>query len=169
MAALVAVGLRLFVLEPFVVPSAAMAPTLQPGDRILVVKAGFLAGAVGRGEIVVIRHPDSSSCATVGASVPDLVTRVIGLPGETIWSVSGTVYIDGRPLKETGWYDRSSGPLGSAAIGRTTIPRDGYFVMSDNRADTCDSRSFGTVSGSAIVGRVVAIVARHGHPTLHFV
>jgi signal peptidase I len=161
--------LRVTVIEPFSVPSTAMAmvPTLQPGDRILVVKARALTGPIHRGDIVVFHQPALSRCGGARSDSRDLVMRVIGLPGETIRSVGATIDIDGRPLREPGWYNPRSGQVGSAPIRRTTIPDGDYFVMGDNRTNSCDSRSFNAIPGTSIVGQVVAVVTRNGHPYLH--
>jgi len=166
-ATLVAVLLRVTVVQPFSVPSTAMAPTLQAGDRVLVVKSSLLTGPVERGEIIVFRHPETISCPAGSSGAEDLVKRVIGLPGETIRSVGGSIYINGRQLHEAGWYDPRFRQVGSRQIPRTTIPPGHFFVMGDNRVNSCDSRSFGAVAGSTIVGKVVSIVSRHGHPYLH--
>ena len=93
---------------------------------------------------------------------------MIGLPGETISSTGGSIDIDGRTLREPGWYNQGSGQVGSAPIHRTTIPPGHYFVMGDNRTNSCDSRSFGVISGSSVVGKVTAIVTRNGHAYIHF-
>jgi signal peptidase I len=166
-AVLVALLLRAYVVEPFSVPSSAMIPTLQAGDRILAVKSGLLGGPVKRGDIVVFGHPKFFPCRA-GPATGDLVKRVIGLPGETIWSVGDAIAVDGRRLHEPGWYDRTFGEVGSSPVHRTTIPRGDYFVMGDNRADTCDSRGFGAIPGSSIVGKVKVIISRRGHPHLFF-
>ncbi|HXQ60900.1 MAG TPA: signal peptidase I [Acidimicrobiales bacterium] len=162
----VALLLRASVVAPFAVPSSAMVPTLQVGDRILVVKSTILAGSVERGDVVVFRRPKVFPCGADNGG-QDLVKRVIGLPGETIWSAGQTVDVDGRRLKEPGWYNAKSGEVGSTPIHRTRIPPGHYFVLGDNRTDSCDSRSFGAIPGSAIVGRVMVIVTRDGHPYLH--
>jgi len=167
LAALVAVILRLAVVQPFSVPSSDMSPTLQGGDHILVLRPSFLTGPIGRGEIVVFRHPAAMSCGAGGQDAQDLVKRVIALPGDTIWSSHDTIYVDGRPLREAGWYSAASGQVGSTPIARTTIPSHDYFVMGDNRTNSCDSRSFGAVPASAILGKVVAIDMRASHPYLH--
>jgi signal peptidase I len=165
----VAVFLRLSVIEPFSVPSSAMMPTLSAGDRILVLKTGLLVGPITRGDIVVFRGPDYSPCNAGAVGNGDFVKRVIGLPGETIQSVGTTIDIDGRPLSEPGWYQSTAGPIGSTPIRRTTIPPDHYFVLGDSRADSCDSRSFGTVPGSSIVGKVVAVFSHDGHPDFRLI
>jgi signal peptidase I len=160
--------LRASVVQPFSVPSAAMMPTLHAGDRILVVKSSRLAGAVRSGNIVVFHRPSYFPCTTGRAKAADLVQRVIGVPGDTIWSVGNKIFIDGRQLRERGWYDTAFGQVGSAPIHRTTISSGRYFVMGDNRSDSCDSRTFGTVPRSSIVGKVFAIVVRDRHLYVHF-
>ena len=103
--------LQAFVAQPFLVPGGAMAPAIQPGDRILVVKAGLLESPVRTGQVVVIRPPRFLPCTVNGTgNAVDLVLRVVALPGQTIWSIGDTIFVDGRPLHETGWYSPRSGP-----------------------------------------------------------
>ena len=118
---LVAVLLRLTLIEPFTVPSSAMAPTLQPGDKILVLRSSFITGSIGRGDIIVFHRPKFFPCQSSGTG-QYLVQRVIGLPGETISSNQQTIYIDGKQIAERGWYDPGHGAVGSKQIPRTTIP-----------------------------------------------
>ena len=164
---LVAVLLRLTLIAPFTVPSSAMAPTLQAGDRILVVRSSLITGSIGRGDIVVFHRPAHMPCQISGRSGQYLVQRVIGLPGETIFSSRQTVYIDGKPIAERGWYDPGHGAVSSVQIVKTTIPKGDYFVLADNRSESCDSRSFGAIPGSSTLGKVVAVIARNGTPYLH--
>jgi signal peptidase I len=167
-ASLVAVGLRAFVVQAFYVPSGSMEPTLAIGDRILVVKPGWLSGSITRGSIIVFRHPPNIPCQ-VEAGVTDLVKRVIGLPGETIWSGGpgdNTIYVNGKVLPEPGWFAPGT-QVGQKAIVRTTIPAGEYYVMGDNRAFSCDSRYFGPIPASSIVGKVVIDVWRNNHPYFH--
>ena len=147
-AILVAVGIRTFVVQTFFIPSASMEPTLEVGDRILVDKLSYHLHAVHRGDIVVFATPPGEDA---GPNVKDLVKRVIGLPGETISSAGGQVVINGKPLKEP-WLVK-----GTVTTGITTqvIPPNEYFVMGDNRSDSQDSRFFGPIHSSLIVGRVV--------------
>lgn len=156
--------LQAFVAQPFVVPGSAMAPTIQSGDRILVVKAGFLESPVHSGQIVVVRLPRFLPCTVRGtAGASDLVLRVVAVPGQTIWSIGQTIFVDGRTLQEKGWYSPRSGPVGSKAIASTTLSADQYFVLGDNRSSACDSRAFGPVSWASIVGQAVAVVAHNHH------
>jgi len=144
-------------------PGNSMTPTLLAGDRILVVKSGPFAGTIGSGQIVVLRPPQFLPCTLVGGRSGDLVLRVVALPGQTIWSVARTIFVNGQPLQDHGWYNPRYGQVGSAPIRSTTLGRNQYFVLADNRSDTCDSRVFGPISKSSIVGTGVAIVVRHGH------
>jgi signal peptidase I len=162
-AVLAVLFLQAFVIQPFAVPANAMAPTLQSGDRILVLKAGVLEGPIQRGEIVVFHPPRSLPCTVVSGRGGDMVLRVVALPGQIIWSAGGAILIDGRPLREPGWYAPGSGQVGSAPIRRTTLGPGRYFVLADNRADACDSRAFGPIAKSSVVGEGVAVVGRHGH------
>jgi signal peptidase I len=158
--AVVALGLRLFVVQTFFVPSGSMIPTLQIGDRMLVLKVGY---SVQRGAVVVFRRPPGDLS---DPNQDDLVKRVIGLPGETIWSVGNTVYINGRPLAEP-WLPRND-PLGPP-ITRQRIPKGDYFMMGDNRADSYDSRDWGPLPRSYIIGRVFVVIWRNGKPDFHVI
>ena len=160
-ALLVATGLRTFVFQAFFVPSGSMLPTLQIGDRIVVVKFGY---TIHRGDIVVFKRPPADTNTTDA----DLVKRVIGLPGETISSVGQQVLIDGKPLAEP-WLPPLVGECAETAenIPTTVIPANHYFVMGDCRGFSEDSRYWGTVPSSLIVGKVVVIVWRHGRPYFH--
>jgi signal peptidase I len=165
---LVAVLLRLTLIAPFTVPSSsAMSPTLQAGDRILVLRSSFLTGAIGRGDIIVFHRPKHFPCQPSGGSGQYLVERVIAMPGETITSNRQTIYVDGKRFAERGWYDPGHGAVSSLPITKTTIPKGDYFVLADNRSNSCDSRSFGAIPGSSALGKVVAVITRGGSPYLH--
>ena len=154
-----AVLLRTFVVQTFYIPSGSMEPTLQVGDRILVDKLSYHLHGVDRGNIVVFRRPADENCG--GPPVADLVKRIIGLPGETISLSQGHVLIDGKRLDES-WLPNSAqgttspGPSGTSynLSEPYVIPANSYFVMGDNRADSCDSRYWGPIARSLIVGKV---------------
>jgi signal peptidase I len=162
-AALAVVLLQAFVVQPFTVSGDAMAPTVQAGDRILVLKWGLLESPIRRGEIVVFHSPRSLPCTVVGGRGGDLVLRVVALPGEVIRSVGDTVLVDGRPLRNRAWYDPRFGQVGSTPVRATKLAPGQYFVMADNRSDACDSRLLGPISKSSVVGEGIAVVARSGH------
>ncbi|HEY6622582.1 MAG TPA: signal peptidase I [Acidimicrobiales bacterium] len=144
---------RTFVVQTFYIPSGSMIPTLQVGDRILVDKLSYHLHGVGRGDIVVFSKPPLEQ-----QNINDLVKRVIGLPGETISSVGGEIYINGKRLAEP-WLQPGvkslpgPNPVPFNLDKPYKIPPGEYYVMGDNRTDSEDSRWFGPIPRSIIVGR----------------
>src|SRR5689334_4218261 len=162
-----ALALRAFVFQVFSIPSSSMESTLDINDRILVWKAFFNWHDVHQGDIVVFTHPPRDHCPGPDT---DLVKRVIALPGQTIYSAGGKVYVNGRQLPES--YLPSPDPLGRPIPGTSAqhpyrVPAGDFYVMGDNRAVSCDSRYWGPVQGDTIVGKVVLLLWRHGHPAWH--
>lgn len=144
-ALVVALVIRTFLLGAFYIPSESMDPTLKVGDRVLVNKLSYKLHDVNRGDVVVFKRPPQEQVA----GIKDLIKRVIGLPGETIESRSGKVYINGRPLNE-GYLQ--PGVL-TDNLPPTKIPANEVFVMGDNRDNSSDSRVFGPIEENLIVGR----------------
>ncbi|MGD0313476.1 MAG: signal peptidase I [Acidimicrobiales bacterium] len=157
------VVLRTYVVQSFYIPSGSMLPTLQIGDRIIVDKLSYHLHDVHRGDIVVFARPPLED-----QEYSDLVKRVIGLPGETISSKDGSVYINGKKLNEpwlppgpTSYTGALSGDDPHPQFdlpGPVKIPPGEYFVMGDNRTDSEDSRFFGPIPKSLIVGRATAVI-----------
>ncbi len=154
-AVVLAAGVRAYVAQMFYIPSGSMLPTLQIGERIVVDKIGYHLDGIKRGNIVVFSRPPGEPTAYA-----DLVKRVIGLPGETIGTSDGRVTIDGRVLAEP-WLPVPAPPTLPSPVAAPysltrpyTIPAGEYFVMGDNRTDSEDSRYFGPIPGSLIVGRM---------------
>ena len=158
-AVVIAVLLRTFVVATYSIPSGSMEPTLQIGDRIVVDKLSYHLHGVETSNIIVFATPPDEDCA--GSPVADLVKRVIGLPGQTISLSGGQVYIDGKLLSEP-WLPPSvrdetyPGPSDKAYSLHQAfrIPAGDVFVMGDNRPQSCDSRYWGPVRESTIVGKV---------------
>jgi signal peptidase I len=154
--------LRTYVIQSFYIPSPSMVPTLAVGDRIMVNKLSYDLHDVHRGDIVVFKRPPLEE-----QDFPDLVKRVIGLPGETISTRDGHVYINGTQLAEpwlppgpssyTGALPEDQHPQYNMP-GPVKIPAGEYFVMGDNRTDSEDSRFFGPIAKALIVGRAMAVV-----------
>jgi len=145
-AVLVSFLLRTFAFQTFFIPSGSMEPTLQIGDRIIVNKLAVTWGTIHVGDIVVFKAPPAENC---GEPVTDLVKRVIGVPGDSLKSKGNTIYVNNRPLDET-WTHTE--PLGGA-ITPITLKANQYFMMGDNHSNSCDSRMWGTVPRSDIVGK----------------
>jgi signal peptidase I len=158
-AVVIAILLRTFVVATYSIPSGSMEPTLQVGDRIVVDKLAYHLHGISRGDIVVFSTPPAENCA--GPPVSDLVKRVIGLSGETISLSNGRVFIDGHLLAEP-WLPPSAqtqtqpGPSGApySLHQPYRVPAGDVYVMGDNRTFSCDSRYWGPVVKSTIVGKV---------------
>jgi signal peptidase I len=164
-----AIGVRAFVFQVFSIPTTSMVPTLEVHDRILVWKAFFSWHDVRQGQIVVFTHPPRDHCP--GPADSDLVKRVIALPGQTIYSAGSNIYVDGRRLPES--YLPPHIPPGPAIPGASRqapfhVPAGEFYVMGDNRQISCDSRFWGPIKGTSIVGRVVALIWHNGLPDFHF-
>jgi signal peptidase I len=157
-AGVAAVLLRTFLFQTFYVPSSSMEPTLLPGDRMLVLK--FDLGTIHRGEIIVFKRPPGDS---EDPNNEDLVKRVIGLPGQTIYSLGSTIYIDGKPIAQP-WLPKHEAP--GPPIYTLKIPKNDYFVMGDNRSVSYDSRYWSPhfVPRADIIGQVLFVIWRNGHP-----
>jgi signal peptidase I len=164
-AVLLAGLVRTFAFQTFWIPSSSMVPTLGVYDRILVQKAFFTWHDVREGDIVVFGHPPLDHCG--GAQGDDLVKRVIALPGQTIYSSGNSIYVNGRLLAEP--YLPHDDPLGPAVPGASSqhpyrVPPGEFYVLGDNRAISCDSRYWGPIEGSSIIGKVVLVWWHDDHP-----
>jgi signal peptidase I len=143
-ALVIALLIKTFLVQAFFIPSASMDPTLKVHDRVLVNKLSYKAHGIHRGDIVVFTKPPHEP-----EEIKDLIKRVIGLPGETVSGVNGHVYINGRPLQEPYL------PAGTVSTidHPWKIPPGDIFVMGDNRTNSADSRVFGPIKESSVVGR----------------
>src|SRR5712675_1160999 len=162
-AVLLAGLVRTFAFQTFFIPSSSMVPTLGVYDRILVQKAFFTSHDVRQGDIVVFSHPPLDHCG--GPQKDDLVKRVIALPGQTIYSSGNSIYVNGRLLAEP--YLPHYDPLGPPIASRQhpyRVPSGEFYLLGDNRADSCDSRYWGPIKGSSIAGKAVLVWWHDGHP-----
>lgn len=153
-AALLAVIVKVFLLQAFYIPSLSMYPTLHKDDRVLVNKLSYRLHDVNRSDIIVFERPPSEN----SSSIPNLIKRVVGLPGESVAFDGGSVYINGNKLEEPYL------PAGTQTIASNTpnkcplqspciVPEGDVWVLGDNRGDSKDSRYFGPVEQTTIVGR----------------
>lgn len=135
---LVAAALLSGALAVVTVSSSSMRPTVCEGDRLLVwtVRAGALAG---RGDLVVLR-------ATDGAR---LLKRLVAVGGQSVEVVDGRLVVDGRPQDER-FVDLES--VDGTSFGPVTVAPGSVFVLGDDREHSIDSRDFGDVPRSRVVG-----------------
>jgi signal peptidase I len=159
-------GVQAAVVKPFKIPSGSMEPTLEIGQRVLVNRLAFDFHSPHRGEVVVFHPPSSLNCAVDvqpgepcprGDSQPSstyFVKRVIGLPGDRISIRDGHPVINGRELTHEPYIT----PCGEAAECNMpvtiTVPPGHYFMMGDNRGNSDDSRFWGPIPESWMIGDV---------------
>ncbi len=147
--------LRAFLVEVFVIPSGSMSPTLTNGNRVAVYKLGYRFNDVSRGDVVVFKSPDA------GPGVNDLIKRVVALEGETFEIRDGAVYIDGELLDEPYLSEGEptfpkapiTGCLNDAEPQICLVPDGMVLMLGDSREASRDSRFFGPVDVDDIVGR----------------
>ena len=148
-AVLVAVIAGITLVEGYQIPSVSMAPTLEEGDRVAVIR--FEAPAEpDRGDLVAYTRTARAAdrCGSPGVSVH----RIIGLPGETVVERRGRVAVEGRPLREPYVARGRRGALS----GSWDVEPGGYFLLGDNRTESCDSRVFGAIPEDNLIGEVFA-------------
>ena len=169
---------KAYVVNPYRIPSSSMEPTLHcaepaPGceagysDRVLANRFIYHLRDPRRGEIVVFETPPEArvKCGAGGT----FVKRLIGLPGETIEirlvRGDGYVFVNGRRLEEP-YIDPAHRAVTSEMAART-IPPDHYFMMGDNRPQSCDSREWGAVPRENLIGKVFATYWPPNRISLH--
>ena len=126
----------------------AMYPTLQNGQVVTFDTRAYLDQASQRGDIVLFIAPDNPSRV--------VIKRVIAIPGDRLLISNAIVSVNGQVVSEpylaAGWTVFTSWPPSGQAA---TVPANQYFVMGDNRDHSSDSRSFGFISRSAILGKLL--------------
>ncbi len=143
-AILIALFINAFLAQATVVRGQSMEPTLWDNERVVVEKVSYrLLGGPRRGDVIVLRLPGAHDM---------LIKRVVALGGETVAVQGGQVVVDGVPLTEW-WAVRQGGP----DYPPTLVPEGHVFVMGDNRGHSNDSRSFGPVSLTSIIGHAVFV------------
>ena len=159
----IVLAIKQWVVNPYRIPTSSMEPTLHcaiPGDgctsrfsdRVLANRFLYHFRDPQRGDIVVFETPEEAQreCGVGGT----FVKRIIGLPGETWELRDGVVSIDGRRLEEPCVKpDRRS----QDTWPPRKIPEHSYFVMGDNRVQSCDSRHWGPLPHDALIGKVFAV------------
>ncbi|MEI7592580.1 MAG: signal peptidase I [Actinomycetes bacterium] len=151
-AVVVALAIKATSIQAFYIPSRSMVPTLEVGDRVLVNKWSYRLHDVNRGDIVVFERPDGET-----SNIKDLIKRVIALPGEEVTIQDNHVLINGKILDEPylppGTVTASVGSFPCPPSDPCKVPDGDVWFMGDNRTDSKDSRYFGPVPESKIVGR----------------
>jgi signal peptidase I len=124
------------------VKGVSMAPTLAAGDLLLLNRFAYLHRAPQRGEMIVLKDPETGDL---------IVKRIIGLPCETIVMQNEHAYVNGRLLPEP-YTAALTRPDYSPLSKATVIPQNCYYVLGDNRTRSLDSRTFGPITRESILG-----------------
>jgi len=137
--------IRFYLFPWFTVKQTSMLETLHNGDVVVVSHIYALRKDFERGDIIVFYLGNKKD-----ENGEYLVKRIIGLPGEIVEIHNGTVYINGNSIEEP--YVTYKG---TSNFGPYKVPDGKVFVLGDNRPASRDSRFFGAIDESSIVGRVV--------------
>lgn len=160
MAIALALVIQAFVVKPYRIPSESMNTTLLPGDRVLVNRLVYHFRDVHRGDIIVFHYPLDTSFV--------FIKRVVGLPGDTLQTKGGLLYVNGKQLSEpyickVNGVPETTEPGQATSSAATapawslktpyTVPAGNYFAMGDNRIHSDDSRTWGPVPAKDLIGR----------------
>jgi signal peptidase I len=146
-AVIIAQAVRTWVVQPFVVPTGSMLPTIQLKDQVLANKFVYRFEDPKRGDIVVFDDPTGE--------VDTLIKRVIAVGGQTVDVRDGKVWVDGKALVEPYTHGQPSEPQSVALPVK--IPAGYVWVMGDNRTQSKDSRTLGPIPLSLVHGRAFAV------------
>jgi len=139
---------RSFIIQPFFVNGSSMVPSFEDGDYLIVDELSYELGEPQRGEVVIFKYPKDPS--------QFFIKRVIGLPGETVQIQNGKItifnnqHLEGFVLDESRYLDRKVTTSGSVY---QVLGPDEYYVLGDNRAASSDSRVWGVLGRSYIIGK----------------
>jgi signal peptidase I len=142
----------LFFMQPHQVNGQSMVPNFQSGDYVLTDKVSYRFGEPQRGDVIVFHAPPAAQCPT--GTGCDFIKRIIGLPGETISVKNGKLLINGSTLEETYLPDSFITEAGAYTRDRDVhLGANEYFAAGDNRSHSSDSRAWGPVKSTEIVGK----------------
>ncbi len=150
LAAIIVLPIRFFVAQPFVVSGGSMDPTFANGQYIIVDQISYRFENPKRGDVIIFRYPLDTK--------KFFIKRIIGLPSETIEIRGGKVLVTDKEGKKSLSLEEPYiyAPNSTISIGShntITLKDDEYFVMGDNRTESSDSRIWGPLKRSLIIGR----------------
>jgi signal peptidase I len=136
------IPVRFFLIQPFYVKGASMEPNFYDNEYLVIDEISYRFKDPARGEIIVFRYPKDPR--------EYFIKRIIGLPGEKVAIKNGNVYINGVRLDESEYLAPEEQTIHD---GVWMLKADEYFILGDNRQYSLDSRKFGPVDRSYIIGR----------------
>lgn len=166
-AAAIVFPFRYFIAKPFVVEGASMYPTFKNGQYLIVDEFSYRFKAPERGSVLIFNYPKETPCSSFPIhqvkslfgkgdfACRSFIKRVIGLPGEIVSIKDGKVTITSSQYPDGLTLDEPYIQLPKSDTLTYTLGQGEYFVMGDNRAQSADSRLWGTVPEKDIIGRPV--------------
>lgn len=142
----------LFFVQPHQVNGQSMVPNFQSGEYVLTDKVSYRMGNPKRGDVIVFHAPEAAHCAE--GTGCDFIKRILAVPGDTVEVKNNAIYINGQQLPEP--YipaDFKILPGAFTKNGPVVMGKDDYFASGDNRPYSSDSRTWGPISKSDIVGK----------------
>ena len=140
LAVFIAGFIRIFFFDTYIITNKSMRPTLDEGYKILLIKKNFIFNGIKNFDIIVFRMGENN-----------LVNRVVGCEGDRIEIIDGELYLNNDLIKyEYYFFDEEDN-------ASYTVGKNQYFVLGDNISVSEDSRSFGFINESDIIGRVILI------------
>jgi signal peptidase I len=145
---------RIFGVLPYRIPSVSMAPTLMPGDFILVDATAYSNQNPEVNDIIVFNYPPDQSV--------NYVMRVIGKPNDQVSIIKGDVLINGNQLDQS-YLDKNNSVRTNQTDLTFQVPENSLLVLGDNRDKSNDSRYWGFVPVENVVGKAFMIWASDDH------
>lgn len=145
-------GIQTFVAQPFKVEGVSMERTLLPDQYVLIDKLTPRWAPYARGDIVVLHPPADYS---QGDGIP-FIKRVVGVAGDHVELRDGAVWVNGAKVDEPFVFQQDGASQPTEPLNETsdwTVPTGDLFVMGDHRGESADSRLFGPIAASSVIGR----------------
>jgi signal peptidase I len=149
-----------FLFRPFNVSGLSMYPNFHNGEYVITNLIGFEDLKIYHASFGTLKYGDVVVFVAPPDPTKDYIKRVVGLPGDTIYLKSGSVFRNGTLLDESAYLasDIKTQEGAFLADGQTvTVPANQYFVLGDNRPESADSRSWGFVPKDNIVGKSMLV------------
>jgi len=138
-----------FVAQPYQILQVSMEHTLEPGQYVLVDKLSPHFSDYKRGDVIVFEPP--AGIQEDGQNIP-FIKRVVAVGGDTVEVKDGTVWVNGAKLSEPYIFEgQSTDPITDQTVWK--VPSGYLFVMGDHRQESQDSRAFGPIAKSTVIGR----------------
>lgn len=141
-------------IKPYSFPSASMAPTLQPGDKIMADLKAYSRQSPQRGDLVLFPHPENPA--------KNLIKRLVAFGGEEVLVKNNILFIDGKQIDEP-YLQKNLETNSDSDFGPFTVPQGMVFVLGDNRPNSADSQMWGAIDIKSIRGKALYIYYSKDH------